>query len=73
MSWIKDAFGNQAENLVNKIQNKIVVTEDQHKARLDVCSGCENYTNHHFCNQCHCYMPLKTKFAIFHCPAGKWK
>ncbi len=73
MSWIKEAFGEQAETLVNRIQNKVVVSEDQHQARLEVCKSCEKYTKHHFCDECHCYMPLKTKFAIFHCPLKKWE
>lgn len=72
MGWIKEAFGEQAETLVEKIRNKVVVNEEQHKARLDICSTCEHYTKLHMCSQCHCYMPLKTKFEIFSCPIKKW-
>lgn len=72
MGWLKDMFGEQAEQLVEKIQNKVVVSDEVHKERLDICTKCEHYSKNHFCGQCHCYMPLKTKFAIFHCPIHKW-
>ena len=72
MSWLKDKFGQQAEDLVGKIQGKIVVSEEEHQQRLSVCESCEKLGKMHLCSECHCYMPLKTKFAIFHCPLKKW-
>lgn len=72
MNWIQERFGSQAETLVKNIKNKVVVSEEEHKQRLDVCRICENYSDLHMCKECHCYMPLKTKFAIFNCPIKKW-
>lgn len=72
MSWIQERFGDQAEKLVKNIKNKVVVSEEEHKNRLDTCKNCENYNSLHMCKECHCYMPLKTKFAVFNCPLKKW-
>lgn len=72
MGWLSDKFGKQAEELVEKIQDKIVVSEQDHQARLAVCNSCEKLSKFHMCAECHCYMPLKTKFAVFNCPLKKW-
>ena len=72
MNWIQERFGGQAETLVKHIKNKVVVSEEEHKQRLDTCRICENYNDLHMCKECYCYMPLKTKFAIFTCPIKKW-
>jgi hypothetical protein len=71
MGWITDSFGDQVEKMVGKI-TETVVDENQHKARLATCENCEKYSSLNFCNECHCYMPLKTKFAVFSCPLKKW-
>jgi hypothetical protein len=72
MGWIRERFGEQAEKLVQNIKNKVVVNDDEHQKRLDICRSCENYTTLHMCKECHCYMPLKTKFSVFECPIKKW-
>jgi len=72
MGWLTDKFGQQAETLVSKVQDKIVVSDEVHKDRLLLCESCEHLTKLHVCRQCHCYMPLKTKFTIFTCPIKKW-
>ena len=41
MGWIQERFGSQAETLVKNIKNKVVVSEEEHKQRLDVCKSCE--------------------------------
>jgi hypothetical protein len=71
MSWLKDKFGQQAEDLVEKIKGT-VVTEHVHQERLAICESCDKLQQLHICSECHCYMPLKTKFSIFNCPLKKW-
>lgn len=72
MGWIADSFGDKAEKLVTKLQDDLVVSEDIHKQRLDICKACENLNKFNLCTQCYCYMPLKTKFKVFSCPLEKW-
>lgn len=40
--------------------------------RLEVCEGCEHYTDSKTCELCQCYMPLKTTMANMACPLEKW-
>ena len=41
--------------------------------RLGICKLCEYYNSTtKTCKKCHCFMPLKAKFAMNRCPVGKW-
>jgi len=72
MNWLTEKFGKQAQELVEKIHDKVVVDDEEHMRRLSICESCENFSKLHLCSECHCYMPLKTKFVIFNCPIKKW-
>jgi hypothetical protein len=41
------------------------------KERMEICKKCESL-KFNFCVQCHCFMPLKTRFKVFKCPLNKW-
>jgi hypothetical protein len=44
-----------------------------HAERMKICKQCENLGNPlPFCKICKCFMPLKTRVPIAHCPIGKW-
>ena len=40
--------------------------------RMTICRACDQLSEHNFCNQCGCYMPLKTKMGWADCPLKKW-
>jgi hypothetical protein len=40
--------------------------------RIKICDLCEELTKLKFCNQCKCFMPVKTWFESQSCPLGKW-
>ncbi len=39
--------------------------------RDEICEKCE-HNQHGQCQQCTCYIPVKTKFATEFCPIHKW-
>ena len=44
---------------------------EKFKDRMNICKQCE-FLKFNFCSQCHCFMPLKTRFLKFKCPVDKW-
>ena len=43
------------------------------KERLKICSECPYFVKKSSrCNQCGCYMKVKTKFSAAECPIQKW-
>jgi hypothetical protein len=42
--------------------------------RLEICEGCDFYrSDSQICEQCGCFMPLKTAMANMKCPIDKWE
>ena len=42
--------------------------------RYDICKQCEHFIAiTKMCNNCWCFMPLKTMLKHERCPIGKWK
>lgn len=47
--------------------------DDIKDARLKICNSCEFlFTPTSQCKKCGCFVKIKTSFAIFECPIGKW-
>jgi len=42
------------------------------KSKLDICKECPELSDLMFCNQCKCFMPMKTRIPFTSCPLGKW-
>lgn len=43
------------------------------KARYRTCKLCPMFDDvKKLCDECGCYMPIKTQFKKFSCPQGKW-
>ena len=40
--------------------------------RMEVCEGCDRYTEAKICEICQCFMPLKTTMSNMKCPIDKW-
>lgn len=40
--------------------------------RMQICKQCPKLNSLNFCNECACFMPLKTKMSSATCPIGKW-
>ena len=72
MSWIKNNFGDKVANSISKLKDEVVADDQTHKERYDICNNCDKLNSMKFCSECGCYMPIKTKFKIFHCPLQKW-
>lgn len=49
------------------------VSEEIQKKRMSICEDCPFYNvKDNTCNDCGCYLPLKTKWADQECPQNKW-
>ena len=57
------------------IQNnciEILVNKEERNKRVKICKTCEQLSNIQICNQCNCFMPIKTWLKISKCPKEKW-
>jgi len=65
----------QAFNFLGAIKDFVAnpefVSEEQYKARLEMCNTCEARANDR-CADCGCFLAAKAKGAAFHCPRKKW-
>lgn len=74
---IEELF-NKAKNLtistVNHLSNGLKnVKEDVKKNRLDICKACDKFNPENTtCNECGCYLEIKTQWASEKCPLDKW-
>lgn len=72
------SLAKQASNFLKSATKHIatggqVVSEEQQKARLDICSGCEYFIKEqNRCGSCGCFLGAKTKWKSSSCPLGKW-
>lgn len=49
------------------------VSKDIQKERMEICYKCPFYNKeNNTCNDCGCYLPLKTKWKDQECPQKKW-
>ncbi len=51
----------------------LLVNKTIAQQRYDICKSCPRFTKLKICSICNCIMPIKVKFAVADCPAGKWK
>ncbi len=71
---IKDFNDEQARLEIAKHEEKALLGEKFSKVRYEICNSCENFNSFtKFCNQCHCFMPVKVLFKNSNCPVDKWK
>lgn len=45
---------------------------DLQQARMSICEGCSELTTFNRCQQCGCFMTVKTRLRGAHCPLDKW-
>ena len=45
---------------------------DLQKARMEICLACPELTQLRRCQQCGCFMDVKTRLTGAHCPLNKW-
>lgn len=48
-------------------------TTTESERRWNICKSCDKLNSMNFCNECACFMPLKTKIPFAVCPIGKWE
>jgi hypothetical protein len=49
-----------------------LASEEVKKERMEICEKCEHFTKLFFCDECGCFMPVKTGLENKTCPLGKW-
>ncbi len=59
------------------VQSGMVNVSDSVKQeRMNICKGCEKYNNSNkdnpMCDDCGCYLEIKTDWATESCPLKKW-
>ena len=48
-------------------------TKTLYNRRIEICKGCEHLHSLGMnCELCGCFVHVKARFKMFHCPAGKW-
>jgi hypothetical protein len=57
--------------------NKLPLEEPEHikilsEHRMTICRTCNQFTSLQFCNECSCFMPIKTTLPWVKCPVGRW-
>ena len=55
----------------NHILNGGPTTSDEAAYRMEICQNCEKF-NQNMCDECGCYLPIKTSWKEQECPLGKW-
>ena len=69
---------NRAKNLTNSTINHAVngfinVNEKVKQERLDICRSCDKFNSQNTtCNECGCFLNIKTSWASEKCPLDKW-
>ena len=63
---IVQGWRNYFVNIVSDLKYRDIFIE-----RLDVCENCASRKGH-FCGECGCFIPAKTKAEDECCPLGKW-
>ena len=49
------------------------VSQEQKQERLNICESCDKMNkDNKTCNECGCYLDIKTGWATESCPLGKW-
>ena len=62
-----------AAGMVGKTILAQTVSDDIKDARMELCNSCEFlFTPTNQCKKCGCFVKIKTGFAPFKCPIGKW-
>ena len=64
------AVGRVAEALVNG--DAVTVSSFKRRARLQVCATCPALNKEGQCDDCTCFVSLKSRLATETCPRGKW-
>jgi len=60
----------RVEEFGNYLRSKLV--SDDTAERWAICQACPELLPSNRCNQCGCFMKLKTKIKAAQCPIGKW-
>jgi hypothetical protein len=49
-------------------------SDDERDRRMEICRGCPAFTGGEDpkCNECGCYLKIKTSWALESCPQNKW-
>ena len=59
-------------NIKDPIRFDLKVSEELHDQRAETCKNCEKLNKLRFCDECGCFMPLKTWLKMSQCPLNKW-
>jgi len=63
------------KNALTRITENIFTTDEEKDARMEICQGCDYYDPIlSRCMECGCFLEVKTRLKMFHCPLKppKW-
>lgn len=80
MPSIKCCIKNAAQSTFKVVKNKLIrqqsilISIDIRNKRFSVCQSCDlfNHDNGR-CNECGCFMKVKSLLSAMECPLDKWK
>lgn len=63
-------LGSSSKYIMSGFKN---LTDTQKQERLNICESCDSMNkDNKTCNECGCYLDIKTGWATESCPLGKW-
>lgn len=68
MSMISNFTSSVVNHAMNSFKN---ASRHVQMERMNICQGCEHF-NAGRCNQCGCFLNIKTSWASEKCPLDKW-
>jgi hypothetical protein len=70
----RKSFGSSIKDTAKRLlQDPTIAPRRVARNRMDICESCDFYrSSSQICEQCGCFLPLKTAAANMRCPIDKW-
>jgi hypothetical protein len=70
----RKSFGSSIKDTAKRLlQDPTIAPRQVAKERMAICESCDFYrSSSQICEQCGCFMPLKTTMSNLKCPIDKW-
>jgi len=71
----RKSFGSSIKDTAKRLlQDSTIAPRAVAKERMTICESCDFFRpSSQICEQCGCFLPLKTTMANLRCPIDKWE
>lgn len=71
MKYAAETLKDVSKDVLNG--EEVKASDEEQNKRLEVCSGCPHFIkDDKRCNECGCFMKIKSHLKSAKCPLGKW-